>query len=163
MQKMILVDQEKCTGCRQCEMVCSVFHEGVSNPTRSRIHIIKWDMQGFYLPMVCQQCEQAPCMSVCPVNAICREEELSRVVVDDEVCIKCKLCLVVCPFGGMGYDIVANRVIKCNFCDGDPECVRFCDTGALQFVDLTTANLRRKRSAGERLSELLKRLATTIH
>jgi Fe-S-cluster-containing hydrogenase component 2 len=57
MDKMLIVDHEKCTGCRLCELVCSVFHTGASNPSRSRIRVIKWENVGFYLPMTCQNCE----------------------------------------------------------------------------------------------------------
>ena len=74
MDKVLVVDFEKCTGCRECELACSIMHEGVSNPDRSRIKIIKWEWEGRYVPMTCQQCESAPCMEICPVKAISRDE-----------------------------------------------------------------------------------------
>lgn len=86
-EKMLIVDQEKCTGCRQCEMVCSVFHNGASNPSRSRISVIKWENVGFYLPLTCQHCEDAACMSVCPKSAISRDSKLDRVMVNYDLCI----------------------------------------------------------------------------
>jgi Fe-S-cluster-containing hydrogenase component 2 len=52
-EKMLIIDHEKCTGCRLCELVCSVKHTRVSNPSKSRVSVMKWDMEGFYLPMVC--------------------------------------------------------------------------------------------------------------
>jgi len=159
MQKMILVDQAKCTGCRLCELVCAVKNERVSNPARARIHIIKWDRDGFYLPMVCQQCEEAPCIAVCPVGALSIDEELNRVVVAYDKCIRCKLCVTACPFGSMGYDTIGKKVIKCEMCEGDPVCVRFCDPGAITYVDANTANLHKARSAGEKLQETLKKLS----
>jgi Fe-S-cluster-containing hydrogenase component 2 len=158
MDKLILIDAEKCTGCRMCEMVCSIVHEGCSNPARSRINVIKWETHGFYLPMLCQQCEKAPCALACPVDAIGRDESLGRMVVNYDMCIGCKLCVTVCPFGGMSYDAVGHRVIKCDFCDGDPLCVKFCDPGALNYVDANTANLRKKRSSTEKLSALMNKL-----
>lgn len=157
MEKILVVDHEKCTGCRVCEMVCSVEHAGVNNPSRSRIHVIKWQWEGFELPMVCQQCEDAPCVAVCPKDALSHDTSLGRVVLDYDLCIGCKMCVTACPFGGMGIDIVARQVIKCDLCDGDPTCVRFCDPGALQFVPSTWANLRKKREAGQRLSEVMRR------
>ena len=78
MAKVLTADFEKCTGCRLCELVCSVKHEGVSNPSRSRLKVEKWEWEGLYIPMLCQQCEDAPCKSVCPVKAISRDEELGR-------------------------------------------------------------------------------------
>jgi Fe-S-cluster-containing hydrogenase component 2 len=109
--------------------------------------------------MVCQQCEEAPCIAVCPVGALSIDEELARVVIDHDRCIKCKLCLTACPFGSMGYDTIGKKVIKCELCEGDPVCVRFCDPGAITYVDAGTANLRKARSVGERLQETLKKLS----
>ncbi len=159
MQKILIVDHERCTGCRLCELVCSVKNAGVSNPSRARIHIIKWEMEGFELPMVCPQCESAPCMAVCPVDALSRDGDLERVVIDYDLCIGCKLCVAACPFGGMGIDAVAKKVIKCELCDGDPVCVEFCQPQALQYVPASTVNLRKKREAGLRFSELMKKFA----
>jgi len=48
-------------------------------------------------------------------------------------------------------------VIKCDLCDGDPTCVRFCDPGALQFVPIASVNLKKKRDAGQKLSEVMKK------
>ncbi len=161
MEKILVVDHEKCTGCRLCEMVCSVEHAGVNNPTHSRIHVIKWPLEGFELPMLCQQCEEAPCIAVCPKSALSRDACLDRVTVDYDLCIGCKMCVTACPFGGMGLDPVARRVIKCDLCDGDPACVRSCDPGALAFVPATSVHLKKKRDAGQRLSEVMRRAFST--
>jgi carbon-monoxide dehydrogenase iron sulfur subunit len=158
MQKVILVDQDKCTGCRLCEMVCSVKHEGVSNPSRARISIVKWFQEGFFMPMVCQQCMEAPCVAVCPKDALSRDEELGTVKLDYDLCIGCKMCVTACPFGGMGIDTATNRVIKCDLCDGDPQCVRFCFPGALQFVEANAVNLRKKREAATKLADLMSKV-----
>jgi Fe-S-cluster-containing hydrogenase component 2 len=157
MQRILVVDHEKCTGCRLCEMVCSVEHAGVNSPSHSRIHIIKWPLEGFELPMLCQQCEEAPCTAVCPKNALSRDATLDRVTLDYDLCIGCKMCVTACPFGGMGIDPVARRVIKCDLCDGDPACVRFCDPEALQFVPASSVNLWKKRDAGLKLSEVMRK------
>ena len=50
MAKILIVDHKKCTGCRLCELVCSVKHAGVSNPSRARLSIVKWEAEGYYLP-----------------------------------------------------------------------------------------------------------------
>ena len=65
MGKVLQINLEKCTGCRLCELVCSVFHDGASNAARSRIKVVKWEQEGLYIPMSCQQCQDAPCMIVC--------------------------------------------------------------------------------------------------
>jgi len=157
MEMILVVDHEKCTGCRLCEMVCSVRHTGVNNPTRSRIHVIKWPKEGFELPMLCQQCEEAPCIAVCPKDALSRDLVLGRVMLNYDLCIGCKMCVIACPFGGMGIDTVVQQVIKCDLCEGDPACVQFCGSGALQFVPANRVNLMKKRDAGWKFSELMKK------
>jgi carbon-monoxide dehydrogenase iron sulfur subunit len=157
MEKILVIDHEKCTGCRLCEMACSITHTGASNPARSRIHVIKWAKEGFDLPMVCQQCEEAPCIVVCPKDALYRDPVMGRVALDYDLCIGCKMCVTACPFGGMGIDITTRQVIKCDLCDGDPACVRFCESGALQFVPVSSVNLVKKRNAGVKLSGVMKK------
>ena len=148
--KVIRVNYEKCTGCRLCEMVCAVKHDGVSNPMRSRIKVIKWEADGIYVPMVCQQCQDAPCLNACPAKAIFRNEELGRIEVDYSLCIGCRTCVSVCPFGAMNFNTADRKVFKCDLCDGDPQCVRFCEVKAVEFVDAGDANLDRKREAAQR-------------
>jgi len=155
MAKMLLVDYEKCTGCRLCELVCSVKHTGASNPSRANVHVVKWEDEGFYLPMLCQHCLEAPCRSVCPTDAIYRDEELNRIMVDYDLCIGCKACVAACPFGAMGFDEAEKRVIKCDVCDGDPLCVRFCDMKAIDYVEATTSHFDKMRDASRNFAELM--------
>ncbi|TET82521.1 4Fe-4S dicluster domain-containing protein [candidate division TA06 bacterium] len=159
MHKLIMIDQDKCTGCRACEMVCSVKHAGVSNPARSRISVIKWESEGFYMPLLCQQCSDPACMTVCPKDAMTRDEETGRVLIDYDTCIKCKMCVAACPFGATGWDAVEEKPIKCDLCDGDPECCKICDPQALEYVDASTATMRKKRSAVLKFSELMRKFA----
>ena len=148
MEKMILVDYTKCTGCRLCETVCSVMNAGVCNPERARIKIVRWEWEGLQIPTVCLQCDEPACVGVCPVKALSRDGKLGCVKLNSSLCIGCKLCLQVCPFGAVSYDFLKKELIKCEFCDGDPACVKFCETKALQFVDVSDASLRKKRGLG---------------
>lgn len=157
MQKILFVDPEKCTGCRLCENVCSIFHEKVSNPSRARIHIVKWENAGLYIPMVCQQCDTPICETVCPMGAISRDEKTGALLINYELCVGCKLCVMFCPLGGIGID-KNRKIIKCDLCGGDPLCVKFCIPGALQFIDANIINLRKRRVAAGNLSDLMKKL-----
>jgi carbon-monoxide dehydrogenase iron sulfur subunit len=148
MQKMILIDYTRCTGCRLCESICSLYNEGVVNPRRSRIKIVRWEWEGFEVPTVCQQCEDAACIAVCPVKALTRDKELGYVKVNYDLCIGCRMCIMACPFGGMSFDPVKSKVMKCELCGGDPICVKFCETKALQFVDVASADVVKKRDLG---------------
>ena len=152
MAKTLYIDYQKCTGCRLCELVCAVFHDGISNPARSRIKVMKWEAEGLYIPMSCQQCQDAPCMNVCPVKAISRDEELGRVSVDYDVCIGCRSCVAVCPFGAMSFNIKEKQVFKCDLCDGDPQCVRFCEEKAIDFLEVDDVSIFKKRDAATRVS-----------
>jgi len=149
-KKILTVDPEKCTGCRNCELVCSVKHFGVSNPSLARIQIVKWENIGIYVPMSCQQCEDAPCVAVCPKEAIYRDEELESVSINHDLCIGCKMCVAACPFGAMRWNSKSAHVFKCNLCHGDPQCVRFCYTKAVDYVAYGKLSTGRMRQAAEK-------------
>lgn len=162
MAKVLVLDHERCTGCRLCELVCSVKHEGVANPERARIKIVKWEWEGRYVPMACQQCVSAPCMAICPVKAISRDEELGRYVVDYDLCIGCRMCVAICPFGGTKFDSIGNRVIRCDLCDGDPQCARFCETGAVQYVEPEKVSAIKQREIAGKVAALLNKLVAAM-
>ena len=152
MAKALYIDYQKCTGCRTCELVCAVQHDGCSNPARSRIKVVKWEAQGLYIPMTCQQCQDAPCLNICPVKAISKDDSMGRVMVDYDVCIGCRSCVAICPFGAMNYNVIDKRVFKCDLCDGDPQCVRFCDVKAVDLVEENDVSILKTRSAAEKIS-----------
>ncbi len=151
MSRMIVLDQKACTGCRQCELVCSVKHTGTANPSRARIRVIRWDVDGFYLPMFCQQCVDPPCGTVCPKSAISRDGENGLVTIDRDRCIGCRMCIMACPFGVLGFDADGGGVVKCDLCGGDPLCVLSCEAGALSFIEAEAAERNRMRAFGERV------------
>jgi Fe-S-cluster-containing hydrogenase component 2 len=155
MEKVLMIDPDKCTGCRMCEQVCSVSHEGTVNPYRSRIRVLKWEMEGGVLPMVCQQCDDPPCLNVCPMGAISKDADSGVVSIDYDKCIGCRMCMFACPFGAMGYDWVDRKVIKCDLCQGDPQCVRFCDPGAVSLVEKQQSRETKMKAAAERIRKVM--------
>ncbi len=162
MAKVLMIDYEKCSGCMMCEMACSIKHDGVINPFRSRIKVIKGDIAGEGIPMACAHCESAPCQTICPVKAISRDESLGRVMINYDICIGCRMCVSVCPFGAMSFDSISKRVIKCDLCDGDPLCVRFCQDDALQYVDVSEQSIIKQRAAADKLSGIMHRIGAAI-
>ncbi len=154
MQKILVIDSSKCTGCRICEQVCSVKHQKVVNPNRARIKIIKWEMEGEVLPMVCQQCDTPPCLHVCPMKTISKDLETGLVSIDYERCIGCRMCVAACPFGVMTYDWVDEKVIKCDLCCGEPQCVRFCDPQAIRFEEKSKITSDQRKIAAKQLKDV---------
>jgi Fe-S-cluster-containing hydrogenase component 2 len=114
--------------------------------------VVKWEAEGLYIPMSCQQCQDAPCLNVCPVKAISRNEELKSVVVDYDVCIGCRSCVSACPFGAMMFNPTDRKIFKCDLCDGDPQCVRFCEEKAVDFIESDKVTIAKRRQAAERVS-----------
>ena len=158
--KILKVNYERCTGCRLCELACSVKHDRVSNPIRSRIRIIKWESEGLYVPVTCQQCEDPPCAIACPAKAISRNQDIGRVEIDYEKCIGCRTCVSVCPFGAVHFVPADRKVIKCHLCDGDPQCVRFCEVKAVDLADAGDIGLQKSREAALRLQAAEHRAST---
>lgn len=141
------VDVEKCTGCRNCEIVCSLFHKGESNPSRARIYVVRTQKNGYIttIPVVCRQCTDALCMEMCPAQALQRDTRTHGVVVDVDRCLGCRTCVEVCPFGGASVDARTGKSDKCNLCDGDPTCVKFCSQGAISYVNAEEESSHRRR------------------
>jgi Fe-S-cluster-containing hydrogenase component 2 len=66
--------------------------------------------------------------------------------------------MAVCPFGAIGFNPVNRKVFKCDHCEGDPTCVKFCETKALQYVEATTVNMKKSRDSAKKFSEMLQKL-----
>jgi len=165
MPKAIVVDYEKCVGCRTCMQACSLKNEGVVNPTLSRVKpeiLVIEELQGGNAPILCQQCQSAPCMAICPVKANYRNEETGAVEIDYDKCIGCRMCLAICPFGATGFNREKKQVFKCNLCKGDPMCVKFCNYKALQFVDCTEMNEGKRVQAATKVHDIMNKIVAAF-
>jgi Fe-S-cluster-containing dehydrogenase component len=127
------INKEACTGCRICEIVCSLSHEQVVNPEKSRIYIRRRYEESLYLPYVCQNCANADCVAVCPTGALAQDTKTGVILVDQEQCTGCELCVQSCPYDAIRYNEDMARIVVCDQCGGDPLCVQFCATEAIQF------------------------------
>jgi len=123
-----------CTGCQSCEMVCSLSHEGVFHPEYSRIQIKKWPEIAVYIPIVCQHCEDAPCIIICPTGARKRIAKTRAVITDTKWCVGCKSCIYACPYGAPMIHPERKKTMTCDLCDGKPLCTEICTVGALSYT-----------------------------
>jgi len=153
MSKALVVESERCDGCGRCVKACALKHAGTEDSERSRIRIE--ECQGVFVPVVCQQCEDAPCIASCPTSSRSRDDITGKTEIDYKRCIVCKTCIAVCPFGASHYDRVEKRVVTCDLCDGNPECVMACDRGAIKYVDKRDINLSKQVEAAEKLCAVL--------
>jgi Fe-S-cluster-containing hydrogenase component 2 len=114
------------------------------------------EQEGVNIQTFCQQCEDAACIAVCPVSAINRNNSSGAIEIDDELCVNCKECITACPFKGIYFDRIDDKIIKCDLCDGDPKCVTFCETRAIEFLEKDSAALQKKKDSLQELERLLK-------
>ena len=134
----LVCDPSICGGCKTCEIVCSLYHESVISPALARI-TVKQDIFGGYVceAMPCLQCDGPECLMACPVpGALYVDMATGARRIDEKKCSGCRICLEVCPTTpkGIRYNAEKNVCFKCDLCGGDPQCVKFCPTGALTFV-----------------------------
>jgi phenylglyoxylate dehydrogenase beta subunit len=130
--RTIAVHEEKCDGCNRCVEACAEFHAGKPIEVHSRIKVARGKEEGTFALALCRQCGQPQCVANCPAGALIKDEETGVIRWDENRCVNCQMCTLACPYGGIVFDPVADRVIKCDWCDGDPACVKACPRGALE-------------------------------
>ena len=99
--KTLVIDLDRCIGCFACEVACKNENNvplGVYyNKVLSIGPVGKFpELKQYFLPTVCQNCRDAPCVKVCPTGASFKTED-GQVLVDKEKCIGCKMCIAACP------------------------------------------------------------------
>jgi len=148
-KKRLRVDFSRCTGCHLCEIACSLHNQGICNPAESYISVVSWE-EALDFPLVCHQCDDAPCVTACPAGARLRHPETWAVHVDRSKCIGCRMCMVECPFGAISIRREDDTTANCTLCNGEPRCVQVCEPEAIRFVPLSEeadalfAEVRRK-------------------
>ena len=136
-RKYITCDTELCTGCAICEMVCSVVKEGIFYPEQSRIHLAHVD-ETTAISIACRFCENTPCISACPREALKMDEDKNVIQVDKLRCAGCGWCIEACDFGAIVLNRSTKSVVLCDLCEGlsQPKCVELCPKQALKLSTL---------------------------
>jgi len=97
MNRFVMADPERCIGCNTCLAACSDVHKTQGLVQYPRLTLVRTTHTT--APVLCRHCDDAPCEQVCPVNAISLHDE--AVWLNETLCIGCKLCGLVCPFGAI--------------------------------------------------------------
>jgi phenylglyoxylate dehydrogenase beta subunit len=117
-------------GCSACEEVCANERsDGIVGLLKS-IHLPE---KGVNDVVMCKQCGEPKCAEICPAGAITKSEDDGVVRIDETRCVGCRLCTLACPYGGMHFNNVQNKAVKCDTCDGEPKCVEACPYDILSF------------------------------
>jgi len=169
----LVIDLDICVGCHACAVNCKEWNSGGhmapltdlmpygAEPTGvwfNRVHAFEvedrasGESRTVYFPKSCLHCETAPCVTVCPTGASYKRAEDGIVLVNQSICIGCKLCSWACPYGAREYDEDAGVMKKCTLCVDKiynetlspesrvPACVSTCPAGARSFGDLGDPN-----------------------
>ena len=154
--KAFVIDVGICNGCYSCQIACKDEHVGndwtpIAKPQPDTGHF--WLKQSdyirgtvpkvkmHYVPLMCQHCDDAPCIPACPIEGALYKREDGLVIIDPEKCTGCKACVDACPYKVIYFNESLNIAQKCTGCahllDGGewkiPRCADSCPTEAIKF------------------------------
>ncbi len=144
----MLVDAEKCTGCRICELSCSYTKLKRYDPKTACIKVVNLDYWGFSDPVVCIQCTNPACVKACPTQALTQTDE-GIILLDEAECDSCGDCVPACPIGAINWFQERGLPMICDLCSGKPACVEWCPTGALTLPESTTNGKKKGKGKNE--------------
>lgn len=162
MVEHIRITPDKCKACRRCEVACIAAHHGMSfkeamkhrDTLVSRVQVVK--AEGLKTTVRCHQCTNAPCCAICPTGAL-RQAEDGKILMNEEHCIACKMCVSACPYGAITMDAMSHErgdegscrlpkrevAVRCDMCTAwrmengkkITACMEACPARALYMVE----------------------------
>ena len=147
----LVIDLDRCIGCHSCRIACKV-ENNLDTGAGIRVDTIggkypdtpggKYpNLSMYWLPVPCMHCDEPSCLAGCPEEAIYKRKD-GLVLVDEEKCTGCQICIDVCPYGVINYDDNRDVIWKCALCQHrieeglEPFCVVCCEGEAIFFGDL---------------------------
>jgi len=151
--KRIIIDQDKCDGCKNCSVACMQAHREKKNNSRGTVYdldfldpknearhtIVNNDKKG-YVPVFCRHCSVPDCVGACMSGALKKESSTGHIQYDEKRCGKCFMCVMSCPYGNIKPDKASGtKIVKCDFCkddNGEPNCVKSCPKKAIHVEEV---------------------------
>jgi len=142
-----VIDLDRCIGCRACQISCKQENGVALGACRNEVKQIGPvgvypDIQMYFLPAMCQHCDNPSCAEVCPTGACYKDPDDGVVRIDRDVCIGCRTCEGACPYKVNTFNNELRVMDKCNICaqlreEGEtPACVKNCAGRALYVGDI---------------------------
>lgn len=140
MQYGFVINQETCIGCHACTVACKAENDVPVGGFRTNVKYVETGrfphVKRSFLVQRCNHCTEAPCVAICPVNALTKRLD-GIVDVDRDACIGCRACMQACPYDALYLNEDLGSVEKCHFCAHriekglQPACVTVCPVGAI--------------------------------
>jgi len=167
-QYALVIDLDRCIGCLGgCLVACKLQHGTALGDSRSKMYKMESghypDLEMYFLPVMCQQCENAPCAVLCPTGACYKDPEDGVVKIDTGRCVGCGTCRKNCPYGAMNFNKEMHIMDKCDICSelrarGEKlACEKNCAGGAINYGDINDPESEVSkliRDAGENVCSL---------
>ena len=173
-RKTMVINLDRCSGCDSCVAVCKYANHLPLGEYYNRVVRVGPsgtfpDVERYWLPVNCQQCEHPQCIQVCPTGASYRDKKTGIVLVNTNKCIGCQYCVYACPYGVRVVRQETGVVEKCTLCfhrtaDGseEPECVHNCPTAARIFGDLDDPESRVSQELAKYPDECIHHLPDSV-
>ena len=162
MAKGLLINLDRCTGCDSCIVACKLENRLPLGSFYNKVIAIGPtgtfpDVEKYWLPSQCQQCENAPCARICPTGALQQDDGI--VTMNAQICSGCQLCIMACPYGAISLESIGlpsatsetmaqksmrSVAVRCDLCkdwmkrEGKsvPACVEACPVHARSVVQI---------------------------